>query len=41
MELSERIEKEVPELHAFGNPNERSNLINEIVYQWAVKEGII
>lgn len=41
MELSERIEKEVPELHAFGNPNKRSNLINEIVYQWAVKEGII
>lgn len=41
MELSERIEKEVPELHSFGNPNKRSNLINEIVYQWAVKEGII
>ena len=41
METSDIIEKEIKELHSFGNPNKRNNLINEIIYQWAkVKEVI-
>lgn len=41
MTASERIDEMVKDFHSYGNPNKRSNLINEIIYQWAVKRGVI
>lgn len=41
MTASERIDEMVKDFHSYGNPNKRSNLINEIIYQWAAKRGVI
>ena len=41
MEASDYIGQTVKEFHNYGNPNKRSNLINEIIYQWAEKRGLV
>lgn len=41
MDASDYIEQTVKEFHNYGNPNKRSNLINEIIYQWAQKRGLV
>ena len=41
MEASEIIENSKKELHNFGNPNKRSNLINEVIYEWGKKKGLL
>ncbi len=41
MEASGIIESRKKELHNFGNPNKRSNLINEVIYEWGRKKGLL
>lgn len=41
MEASGIIENRKKELHNFGNPNKRSNLINEVIYEWGIKKGLL
>ena len=41
MEASGIIENRKKELHNFGNPNKRSNLINEVIYEWGTKKGLL
>ena len=41
MEASDIIEYTRTELHDFGNPNKRSNLINEVIYEWGKRRGIL
>lgn len=41
MRASDIIENSRKELHNFGNPNKRSNLINEVVYEWGKKKGLL
>lgn len=41
MRASDIIEKSRKELHNFGNPNKRSNLINEVIYEWGKKRGLL
>ena len=41
MEASEEIENSRKELHTFGNPNKRSNLINEVIYEWGKEKGVL
>lgn len=41
MRASDIIENSRKELHNFGNPNKRSNLINEVIYEWGKKRGLL
>lgn len=41
MRASDIIESSRKELHNFGNPNKRSNLINEVIYEWGKKRGLL
>lgn len=41
MRASEIIETSRKELHTFGNPNKRSNLINEVIYERGKKRGLL
>lgn len=41
MRASDIIENSRKELHNFGNPNKRSNLINEVIYEWGKKKGVL
>lgn len=41
MRASDIIENSKKELHNFGNPNKRSNLINEVIYEWGKKRGLL
>jgi hypothetical protein len=41
MEISEYIKENVKELHTFGNKNKRSNIIIEVVYQWAKQKKLL
>ena len=41
MEASKEIEVSGKELHTFGNPNKRSNLINEVIYEWGKEKGVL
>lgn len=41
MRASEIIENSKRELHTFGNPNKRNNLINEVIYEWGKERGIL
>lgn len=41
MRASDIIENSRKELHSFGNPNKRSNLINEVIYEWGKKRGLL
>lgn len=41
MRASDIIENSKKELHNFGNPNKRSNLINEVIYEWGKERGLL
>lgn len=41
MRASDIIENSRKELHNFGNPNKRSNLINEVIYEWGKERGLL
>lgn len=41
MKASDIIENSRKELHNFGNPNKRSNLINEVIYEWGKERGLL
>lgn len=41
MRASDIIENSGKELHTFGNPNKRNNLINEVIYEWGKKRGLL
>ena len=41
MRASDIIENSRKELHNFGNPNKRSNLINEVIYEWGKQRGLL
>lgn len=41
MRASDIIENSRKELHSFGNPNKRSNLINEVIYEWGKERGLL
>lgn len=41
LEAVEIVERTVPTIHSFGNPNKRNNGIFEVVYQWAERKKLL